>query len=90
MKFEQYLQNMQRLDQLIRLKSTGSPDALAAKLNLSRSTLYRHIDLMKSMGAPINYDLYRESFVYDYPVDFLLGFEPKLQEELTYHEAQTV
>lgn len=81
MKFEQYLKNIERLDQLIRLKKTGCPDSLASRLHLSRSTLYRYLDLMKSMGAPITYDLFRESFIYEYPVNFVMGFHETITRE---------
>ena len=76
-KFEQYLYNIERLDQLIRLKCTGSPETLSSKLNISRSTLYRHLEIMRVIGAPITYSTRHESFVYEYPVEFNLGFSPK-------------
>ncbi|MTI28631.1 HTH domain-containing protein [Fulvivirga kasyanovii] len=76
-KFEQYLYNIERLDQLIRLKCTGSPETLSSKLSISRSTLYRHLEIMRLIGAPITYCTKHESFVYEYPVEFNLGFSPK-------------
>lgn len=76
-KFEQYLHNIERLDQLIRLKCTGSPEILSEKLNISRSTLYRHLEIMRTIGAPITYSIKNESFVYEYPVAFNLGFSPR-------------
>ena len=80
MKLEDYLQKIGRIDQLTRQKNTGSPEQLAKKLDLSKSTLYRYLDVMKTMGAPIKYSSYQQSFVYRYPVVFIFGF---MREDLS-------
>jgi hypothetical protein len=67
---------LHRLDGLIRMKATGKPNELADRLGLSYSTMYETISFMqKTLNAPIRYDTYRQSFVYDYVPNFYLGFE---------------
>ncbi|MGD1842800.1 MAG: hypothetical protein ACFB0B_18165 [Thermonemataceae bacterium] len=56
---------LDRLDGLIRMKATGRPAVLAARLDISESTLYEFINLMKDLGAPIKWDAYRSSYVYE-------------------------
>ena len=63
-----------QLDQLIRFKSTGPAKDLATKLGISKCTVYRIIDVMKSMNAPIVYDITHQSFVYTNPGEFKFGF----------------
>lgn len=65
-----------RLDNLIRHEATGSPDDLAERLDVSRSTLFEIIAFLKDeMKAPIRYDRNRPSYVYNYTPKFNLGFE---------------
>jgi len=50
---------------MIRLKSTGSPRELARKLNISPSTLYEYLLILKQIfRAPIFYCRERRSYVY--------------------------
>lgn len=58
------IERISRLDQLIRLKSTGTPKELSIKLDLSESTLYETLVIMKHLGAPIKYDRFRRSYFY--------------------------
>lgn len=57
MSFFEKLSLIERVDQLIRLKATGTADDLAKKLGISRRYVYLIIDMMKSMDAPIIYDI---------------------------------
>ncbi len=66
-----------RIDQLIRLQATGTPQELAEKLDISRTKLYRTINTMKSLNAPIQYDATLQSFVYARAVGFQVGFFAK-------------
>ena len=54
MSFIEKVQLLERMDQLIRLKSTGTPIELADRLNVSRSTIYEIIECLKSLGAEIS------------------------------------
>lgn len=74
MKFIDTLQQIERIDQLIRLKATGSPKDLSLRLNISESTLYQLLNTMKDMGAPIYFCRNRNSYCYDNEVRFEYGF----------------
>ncbi len=63
-----------RIDQLIRLEATGCPVSLSKRLGVSKTTLYRIINTMKDLNAPVVYDPYVESFVYEEAVGFQFGF----------------
>lgn len=71
---------LERMDQLVRLKATGRPRELARRLNISEATVFRLIDTMKELNAPILYDLARQSYVYSEITSFKCGF---YMEELT-------
>ncbi|GAA4277038.1 HTH domain-containing protein [Aquimarina mytili] len=70
---------IQRIDQLIRMQATGTADEFAYRLGISKTTLYRVINVMKQLNAPISYDLKVQSFVYDKAVGFRVGFFDKKQ-----------
>ncbi|WP_299486719.1 HTH domain-containing protein [uncultured Allomuricauda sp.] len=65
---------LERVHQLIRLKATGSPKQLAEKLGVSEATVFRMIDTMKEMKAPIYYNLTRQSYIYTETTYFKCGF----------------
>jgi len=48
---------IERIDQLIRLKATGTPRTIARRLDLSESSFYRLIDTIKEMGAPVEFSV---------------------------------
>jgi len=58
------IDRLERLDYLIRTKTTGTPDELAKKLGISRSQLYAYLSLLKDRGAPISFSRYRKCFYY--------------------------
>jgi hypothetical protein len=51
----QFVSRLERLDNLIRTRATGSPIQLAHRLCISRSGLYNYISLLKELGAPVIY-----------------------------------
>ena len=59
-----YIKRIAILDRLIQIKGTGSPSKLAQKLNISERTLYEYLNLMKDLGAPIEYCKMRGSYYY--------------------------
>ncbi|MFV0590347.1 MAG: HTH domain-containing protein [Draconibacterium sp.] len=65
---------IERIDQLIRFRATGNPKALAKKINVSESTIYRIIETIKELGAPVEYSLSYQSYIYTEEVNFLCGF----------------
>jgi predicted DNA-binding transcriptional regulator YafY len=56
---------IERIDQLIRIKGTGTAEQLAEKLGISRRSVFNLLNEMKEKGAPIKYDQYRGSYYYD-------------------------
>ena len=77
MTFLEKVQLIERLDQLIRMKATGSAADLADRLQISRSTVYEMLDCMKSMGAEIEYCRHRSSFYYSKDKILAIGFVNK-------------
>lgn len=71
---KQIISNIQRLDQLIRIKATGSPSNLAMKLEVSERCIYNYINLMKDLGAPIKFCRYRKSYYYDFKGKLSIAF----------------
>ncbi len=65
---------IERIDRLIRMKATGSPKQLSQKLSISKTKLYRVLNTMKELQAPVIYDATLQSFIYEEPVDFSFGF----------------
>jgi len=59
----------------------------AKGLTISKASLYRLIETIKGMGAPIEYSITSQSFVYVDRVDFLCGFYFK---ELSNSEAKQI
>ncbi|MGB5170853.1 MAG: hypothetical protein WBN69_05440 [Eudoraea sp.] len=78
---------LERVDQLIRLKATGRPKQLASRLRVSEATVFRIIETMKELNAPVFYDLNRQSYVYTEFMIFKCGF---YYEELDRDSKQNV
>ncbi|SFF56762.1 HTH domain-containing protein [Thermoflexibacter ruber] len=74
---QKYLERISRIDQLMRLKKTGSAEQLASKLGISRSTLFETLNLMKDYGAEIAYCPHRQTYYYTQDGYFEIGFKPK-------------
>lgn len=55
---------LDRLDDLINRKGTGSPCALAQRLKVSERTVYNLMEALKMLGAEIEYCRERESYCY--------------------------
>ena len=68
---------------ITRLQATGSPEQFASRLGISKTKLYRIIDLMKELNAPISYDVSIQSYVYVEEVGFKFGFYSKEQNSNT-------
>ena len=72
-----FLERFKRLDEIIRSKSSGTPAQLAAKLDISESTLFEFIAVMKEHGAPIHYDKNAMRYIYTEPGHFNTSFIPE-------------
>lgn len=87
MKLLQQINLIERIDQLIRMRATGTPKDLADRLELSQATVFRLIDIIKELGAPVEYNLSRQSYVYSEDVNFQCGF---FLSNLTRNDAKEV
>lgn len=56
MKIIEQLNQLDRIDSLIRRKATGSPNALAYRLCVSRRTVFNLLEILRAFGAKIDYD----------------------------------
>lgn len=74
MNFASKIKQIERIDNLIRMKNTGSPMELSERLNISERQLYNIIGLMKEMGAPIYYSDIKRSYCYHNEGRFTFGF----------------
>jgi DNA-binding transcriptional ArsR family regulator len=75
MSFIEKYKKLEALHQLIKMKATGKPEQLAQRLQLSRRTLYNHLDELRDFGANIEYCRQRETFEYLEQFDFCLTIE---------------
>lgn len=67
MKFVLQLERYQKIDALIQQQKTGTPREFSNKLGISRSHLYRLLEILKDKGAPIKYDRKLLTFCYSEP-----------------------
>mgnify|MGYP002397563204 CR=1 FL=1 len=65
MSFISNFHRIECLEQLIRLKATGTPDQLAERLGVSRRTVFNLIENLRQMGKDIKYDPNRKTYYYD-------------------------
>jgi len=64
MKFVEQIERLQYLDEMIRKKSTGPPERLAARLGISRSQLYNLISYLNDIGMDVKFSRRLNSFHY--------------------------
>lgn len=83
--FEKIIDKLIRLDQLIRMRATGTPRDLARRLDVSESTLYQYLALMKRiLKAPIKYDKTIKSYFYESVGYLNFGFDPSRNKSGAY------
>jgi predicted DNA-binding transcriptional regulator YafY len=70
------VQLIKRIDLLIRLNATGTPQSFADKLGVSERTMYYYIDEMKTLGLPIAFNKCLQSYEYTEPGGLMLIFKP--------------
>lgn len=68
------INQIERLDSLIRRRATGSAAELALKFNISERNVFQLLSLMKEMGAPMYYCKASNSYCYSKTVKFNFGF----------------
>lgn len=64
MKALQQLERLKWINEMIKSKSTGSPEILCNKLSISRRQLFKDLEIFKDMGAEIAYSKIRETYYY--------------------------
>ncbi len=79
MKLIEQLRLLERLDQLIRLKATGTPKQLARRIQMSERKLYRLIQELKDLGFPIEYC--KACQCYQYTEEVKLQVEIQIADE---------
>jgi biotin operon repressor len=85
MKVFEYLDRISMMHKLVSGERTGTPEELARRLGVSRTSLYDLIDELKSRGAPIIYSKSAKTFLYSQPYDIAITCSLK---PLAYSEAK--
>ncbi len=67
---------IERLDQLIRQHCTGSAKKIAEHLGVHERTVFEELDIMRAMGADIQWDSRRHTYYYVQPGRFRFGWLP--------------
>ncbi|MFY0254552.1 HTH domain-containing protein [Chitinophaga sp. 30R24] len=65
-----YFNRLEKIDSLIRIKGIGTPQNLSNRLGISKRTVYEYLDILKSLGAGIQYCKERRSYEEDGCFDF--------------------
>jgi hypothetical protein len=72
-----------RIDNLIRLKSTGPPEHLANQLGISKRQILKILKHMKEhFHAPIKYNSFRQTYFYTEEGFFVFGFQKCKKEDM--------
>jgi biotin operon repressor len=72
-----YIERLEQMDQLIRMKATGSSKEFADKLGISRILMMQELNVLKELGADIAYDKKRQTYYYKKRMKLFFGFLPK-------------
>ncbi|WP_439183098.1 hypothetical protein [Carboxylicivirga taeanensis] len=75
------LERLKQINELIKSKSTGKPKEFSKKIGISESHLYRCINEIKEMGAPIKFCRKRDSYYYDKPFEIKVNYSIELITE---------
>ncbi len=59
-----YVNRLERIDALIFMKATGTPEQFAGKLGISRSTLFQTLQEIRYLGVDVRYCCHRQSYYY--------------------------
>ncbi|MGE7777764.1 HTH domain-containing protein [Chitinophaga sp. NPDC101104] len=74
--------HLKKISQSIGRTSTGTPKELAQKLNICERQVHRYIQLLKRLGAPIDYCRKRKSYYYKVKGHFSAEFTPFEEENI--------
>ena len=68
------IQQLTKINHCIIKSDTGTPRELAKKLRLGERQVLRYIDMLKKLGAPVDYCRRRKSYYYKVKGQFSAGF----------------
>jgi len=69
-----YFHRIAKIDRLIQQQNTGNSHQLASTLGIARCTLFKYLNDMKELGAPIEYCRQKNTFYYREKGSFMLHF----------------
>ncbi|MCT4674045.1 MAG: helix-turn-helix domain-containing protein [Prolixibacteraceae bacterium] len=75
MKYLKRIENLSTVHCAILHNQKGSAEEIAQQLEMTRSSLYKYIDELKSFGAHIQYSRKRNCFEYTIPFEFYLSIK---------------
>lgn len=68
------INRLRYIDILIRENKTGNAEDLAVIVGVSVRTVYKYLDLMKRLGAPIAFNALSKSYYYETEGSFICAF----------------
>jgi len=68
------INRLRYIDILIRENKTGNAEDLAVIVGVSVRTVYKYLDLMKRLGAPIAFNTLSKSYYYETKGSFICAF----------------
>jgi hypothetical protein len=83
MKVFEQLERLKRMNRFIKEEKTGTPEEFASMLEISPSHLYRCIEEIKEMGAPITFSRIRKTYYYEYDFEMKVSYSIQLISEQT-------
>lgn len=81
MKTFEILERYQKIDRLIKRRSTGNPKSFAKKLGISKSQLFNYLEELRDRGAEISYNKTLESYIYRRPVEITAIFSVRIKDD---------
>jgi len=70
-----YINRLEYIHFLIKTKSTGNPEQLAEKMEVSKRTVYEYLRALEYLGAEIRYNTQLESYTYESSGDFQFRYK---------------
>lgn len=64
MSFVKSIETIQRIDFLVRTRSTGSARQLGQRLGVSRRSVHNYLGELRELGAPVSWSYTDNSYVY--------------------------
>lgn len=74
MNYSDYLQSFEKLIKMLDCANTSTPDCLTLKLKVSRRTLFRYLDQLRTKGAIIRYSKRSETYYFENNFNLLKDF----------------